>query len=219
METPKVVVVDYELGNLWSVLRACEAAGIDARVSGEKDSLISASGVILPGVGTFGDAMDNLRRLDLCQPLLDFARLGRPILGICLGMQLLMTESEEFGIHKGLGLIPGTVTCFPRGTRDGDRVKVPHVGWNQIHFHPQAAEHPLLKAVPDGAFMYFQHSFHVVPANRGVILTSTVYGGTRFASEVTAGNVMAFQFHPEVSARDGLAIYANFKSLLESQGG
>jgi glutamine amidotransferase len=170
-------------------------------------------------VGAFGDAMDTLHRLDLVSVLRDVAQSPKPLVGICLGLQLLMSESHEFGRHKGLDIIPGTVERLSAGEKEP--VKVPQVGWNRI-LRPAGATHDPWLSTPlagmaDGTFLYFVHSYFVRPENRDVVLTVTRYGENEFCSGVRYKNVCAFQFHPERSGAAGLAIYKNLASLVQSQ--
>jgi glutamine amidotransferase len=212
-----VLILDYGVGNLFSVWSACEAVGLSATISSDREAVLSARAVIVPGMGAFGDAMDTLRRMDLIEPLRDVAAAGTPLVGICLGLQLFMTESEEFGTHAGLGLIAGPVVRFQQPKQAGRVLKVPHVGWAAIapptagaHAPPAGArgwrEWPL-QHVPAGAYMYFVHSFYVVPQDPDVILTTSMYGGTSFCSSIKSRNLFACQFHPERSGPVGLGIY------------
>jgi glutamine amidotransferase len=223
-----IVVVDYGLGNLFSIQQACRAAGLESEISSGGDKIDTADCIVLPGVGAFGDAMAALKKRDLISPIKDFAQSGRPIVGICLGLQLLMTESHEFGIHKGLGLIEGEVVRFDsnRKLEHEKRYKVPQVGWNRISkpirslSDGQTVEHDpwagtLLEKVPDGSYMYFLHSFYVVPADQGVVLAETEYAGVNFCSTLAKNNIFACQFHPEKSGERGLFLY---KMLAERIG-
>lgn len=214
MQPKKTVIVDYGMGNLFSVLRACEHAGLSPVLTSDRKELASADAVILPGVGAFGPAMENLLRLDLAAPLKDFCASGRPFLGICLGFQLLMTSSEEFGVNRGLDIIKGVVRKFPRGT--GGAAKVPQVGWNSIkRCRPWDAT--VLEGLADGEYMYFVHSFYVAPDSSETVCASTSYAGIEYASGINSGNVSACQFHPEKSAWNGLKIYANFKRRVDME--
>lgn len=210
---PTVAIVDYGLGNLFSVRNACEQVGLRPLVTCERAVVEAADAVFLPGVGAFGDAMAELRRLDLVGALRDVAARGTPFVGICLGQQLLMTQSEEFGQHEGLNLIPGSVVRFaaPRAP-DGRILKVPQVGWNRI-VPPGGATsawvNTPLTGIPAGCYQYFVHSYHVVPADPGASLSLTRYGHIEFASSLRKGQVVSFQFHPERSGPQGLAIYRN----------
>jgi glutamine amidotransferase len=183
---------------------------------------MKAGAIILPGVGAFGEAMLNLRRLDLIFPIKDFVDSGKFLMGICLGMQLLLSESEEFGNHKGLGIIEGRIVRFPARNKNGQRIKVPHIGWRQIYRTETEAENAWMKTplsgTSDNDFMYFIHSYYALPARQDLILSVTTYGGTEFCSAIGWKNVFAFQFHPEKSGANGINIYHNLKSLIESGG-
>lgn len=201
------------MGNLFSVKLACEKVGLDAVVSNDKAEILRASALILPGVGAFGDAMKTLEKLDLVRAIKEFINSGKPFLGICLGMQLLMTESEEFGIHKGLGVIRGRVSKIP-SLKD----KVPQVGWNKILKLPGGKnwEDTLLKGLSERDYMYFVHSFYVLPLNTDVVLSETNYAGLNYCSSLQNKNVFACQFHPEKSGERGLIIYKNLADIIEN---
>jgi glutamine amidotransferase len=210
-----ICIVDYGMGNLRSVQKALEHVGAHAVVSDHLADLEQADALILPGVGAFGDAMRNLRAAGLIEPLLSCVHTGKHLLGICLGMQLLFHESEEMGIHAGLGLLPGRVRIFPFGSaaasRDSGRrtLKVPHMGWNEVHLK---RSHPLLADVPDRSFAYFVHSYYVEPADSSLIVAETDYG-VDFASVIGQGTISGIQFHPEKSQQVGLRILANFARM------
>lgn len=214
---PRVAIVDYGMGNLFSVRHACLSVGLDASLTSSGREVASADGVILPGVGAFGDAMEALGRLDLVSPLKDIAVSSKPLIGICLGMQLMMSESFEFGRHPGLGLISGTVQKLENAAGARGVLKVPHVCWNRL-YRPQAGrdhwDRSLLTGLPDGVFMYFVHSFHVKPENEAVIAAMTRYGNVEFCSAIRRGNIFASQCHPERSGPAGLKVYSNLASLL-----
>lgn len=213
-KTGPVAIVDYGLGNLFSVLHACRHVGMKAKLTSSRSEILDARAVILPGVGAFGDAMATLRRLDLVEALRDIAAEGTPFLGICLGLQLLMSESHEFGLHQGLGIIPGEVVRLQTSQTDGRTLKVPQVGWNAIQGGPW--ENTLLKGLTNGEAMYFVHSFYVKPAESEVVLSRTRYGPTEFCSSLGRGNLFACQFHPERSGPAGLRIYENLLSKLDA---
>ncbi len=215
LDKPRVAIVDHGLGNLYNVQRACARVGLNATVTAEKKELIASDAVILPGVGAFGDAMATLRRLDLVAVLRDVAASPKPLVGLCLGVQLLMSESYEFGSHQGLGIIEGTVTRLD-SPREGERqLKVPQIGWNAIE---RAApwENTLLAGVQNGAYMYFLHSFVVRPQDARVVLSTTHYGQIEFCSSVQYSNVFACQFHPERSGWLGLRIFENLRAACQS---
>lgn len=214
---PQVAIVDYQLGNLYSVQHACRHVGLEARITSQRESILAADAVILPGVGAFGDAMACLRRLDLVGPLREAAAGGKPLLGVCLGLQLLMSESEEFGRHRGLDILAGRVRRFdqPRGPRGV--LKVPHVGWERV-CRPAGADTlwqgTVLEGQRDGECMYFVHSYYVEPDDPAAALCESHYGDVRFCSAVRRDNVVAFQFHPEKSGPQGLRIYDAFRRQL-----
>jgi glutamine amidotransferase len=215
-----VAIVDHGLGNLFSVAQACRTVGLAATITADRGVILRADAVVLPGVGAFGDAMATLRRLDLVGPIRDLAAAGRPLVGICLGVQLLMTESCEFGQHEGLGIIEGHVVPLGQPMESGRRLKVPQVGWNRIAAPGGDAtgrwSGTLLDGLPDREFMYFVHSYVVVPAAPSVVLSTTRYGDVEFCSSVRSGRVFACQFHPERSGRKGLEVYRNLRRLLDS---
>ena len=218
MRNPRVAIVDYELGNLFSVKNACEQVGMDASITSDAWEIRQADAVILPGVGAFGNAMETLRRLGLVGVLKETADSGngKPFVGICLGMQLLMTESFEFGRHEGLGLIEGRVVKLQADQEGGRRLKVPQIGWNQIYPETDGDwENSPLAGLRGGEHMYFVHSFYVEPKN-STTLSQTLYGPIRFCSSLRKGNIVAFQFHPERSGPSGLQIYRNLVRWIQS---
>ena len=199
------VVVDYGMGNLRSVARALEVAGGEPiTVTDDANIVREAERVVVPGVGAFGDAMVELKRRGLDDAIRDVARRGVPLLGICLGLQVLFDEGEEFGVHAGLGLLPGRVVRFT-----DPMLKVPHLGWNRVSRTPAHAAHPVLGAVDDSAYFYFVHSYVARPAHADDIATTTDYGAP-FTSAVARKNLLAVQFHPEKSQSVGLALLAAF---------
>lgn len=204
---PRVVVVDYGLGNLHSVARAVRAAGGEPDVSADPADVVGAPRVLLPGVGAFGDGMKGLRERGLVEPLRAYANSGRPLLGICLGMQLLLDRSAEFGDHAGLGLVPGTVERLPRGGDDG--VKLPHVGWSAVRPSGSWSGTPLAGAAPGSEF-YFVHSFAAVPADPAHRLADCAYGEGVFCAGLRRGAVVGVQFHPEKSGPAGLEVLRRF---------
>jgi imidazole glycerol-phosphate synthase subunit HisH len=195
------IIVDYGMGNLRSVEKALLSVGGRPVISADPDCIAGGDKLVLPGVGAFGDAMENLRRRDLDGALLRAAEGGKPILGLCLGLQLLFSTSEEFGRHAGLGLIPGRVRRF-----DGPALRVPHVGWNQVE---DLRPDPLLENIPGGTYFYFVHSYYVEPECEEDALSWTVYG-RRFCSIARRGNVWGAQFHPEKSQDAGKQLLRNF---------
>lgn len=217
---PKVSIIDYGMGNLYSVEKACEHVGLKAEITCDKEKILNSAGVILPGVGAFGNAMDNLRRLDLVELLKDFAEAEKPFMGICLGMQLMMNESEEFGSHKGLNIFDGSVVRFPSKKMNEKSIKVPHIGWNRIYKsnykNANKWDKSLLAGLEEGECMYFVHSFYVIPNSKDIILTVSSYGEIEYCSSIASANTFAYQFHPERSGEKGLLIYRNFSKLVKN---
>lgn len=203
-----IAIIDYGMGNLRSVSKAFEAVGHRPVVTRDVTKIKNASHVVLPGVGAFGDCMANLGRYDLVEPIRLTIQSGKPFLGICLGLQLLFTESEEFGFHKGLGIISGRVRRFTVDEREGMGLKIPHMGWNQVNFQRPC---PLFKGIADGAHWYFIHSYFVDPSDRQIAATTTTYG-VPFVSSIWRDNVVGCQFHPEKSQTVGLQLIRNFGS-------
>jgi glutamine amidotransferase len=200
-----IAIIDYDMGNVRSVSKAFERVGSEAVVTRDPKSIADASHIVLPGVGAFKDCMRNLEEYGLISPIIKGIESGKPFLGICLGLQLLFEESDEFGVHKGLGVIKGRVERF----KDSPGLKVPHMGWNEVKKEKDSA---LLEGIKEGEFFYFVHSYYAVPSDRSVDLTTTSYG-VDFTSSVETGNVMACQFHPEKSQKAGLRVLKNFSSL------
>jgi imidazole glycerol-phosphate synthase subunit HisH len=198
-----IAILDYGAGNLRSVAKALETIGTSPVLTDDPAVFAEADGLVVPGQGSAVDAMRNLQRLGLAEPLRQYVASGRPFLGVCLGEQIIFESSEEGPGVECLGLIPGTVRRLPGGQ------KVPHIGWNTVRFR---AHHPLLEGVPDDSYFYFVHSYFVDPTDPSTIVGETDYGVT-FASIVARGNVFATQFHPEKSAGIGLRIYRNFARL------
>lgn len=217
-----IAIIDYGMGNLRSVQKAFESVGHQAGVTRSPQAISDASHVVLPGVGAFGDCMANLQQYGLVEPIRRAIHSGKPFMGICLGLQLLFTESEEFGLHQGLGIVPGRVKRFPfrqdRGRQGmgvgippGDHgqpagLKVPHMGWNGLTVKRSA---PPLAGIATGAYFYFVHSYYVEPTDPGVVATETDYG-MPFVSSIWRDNIFACQFHPEKSQSVGLQMIRNF---------
>ena len=195
-----VAVIDYGAGNLRSVMSALRSVGADASVVESRPDIARARAMILPGVGAAADTMENLRARGLADAVVEWVEADRPFMGICMGLQVLFTESEEGGGQDCLGVLPGRVTRLPQG------LKVPHMGWNQVHY---TFDSPLFQGIPDGSNFYFVHSFVAQPDDPSVILAETEYG-VRFCSAVQKGNLVATQFHPEKSGALGLQVYRNF---------
>ncbi len=200
-----ITIVDYQMGNLRSVQKAVEHAGGEAIVSSDPHEIAAASKLILPGVGAFGDAMKELLRRDLVQPIREFVDSGRPFLGICLGLQLLFERGFEHGEHEGLGILQGDVIRFdlPAG------IKVPHMGWNSV---TQKKPSPVLEGIREDAYFYFVHSYYVRPTDASIVVLECDYGGP-FCAMVQRDNLFATQFHPEKSQADGLKILGGFVQL------
>jgi glutamine amidotransferase len=220
MKKIRAAIVDHSLGNLFSVLQGCLHVGFDAKITSDPADLEAADLVILPGVGAFKDAMRTLHDRGITEPLLHGAEDGKPLIGICLGMQLLMERSEEFGNQTGLGLIKGEVLRFRPGASEatGRRFKVPQIGWNRIEKPPTSGsdiwlDGPLSE-VEDGSYMYFLHSYYVVPNDPSEVLAETRYAGYTYCSALRLNNIVGFQFHPERSGLEGLNIYRGFASLV-----
>ncbi|MCI1776265.1 imidazole glycerol phosphate synthase subunit HisH [Paenibacillus lautus] len=199
-----IAIVDYGMGNLHSVSKAVERLGYQPLVTGEREELLAADGIILPGVGAFGDAMEQLREASLDSVMKEAAESGKPLLGICLGMQLLFSRSEEHGKYEGLDILPGSVVRFAGGD-----YKVPHMGWNSLQFKKR--EHPLFAGLEEG-HVYFVHSYHVLPEVQADLLAVTDYGQPVTAI-VGRGSVYGMQFHPEKSGELGMSLLRNFLAL------
>jgi len=199
---PKIVIIDYGMGNLRNVQKAFEKIGFEARLTRNKNEIGRASAIVLPGVGAFRDCMENLEKYGLIEIVLRSIEKGTPYLGICLGLQVLFSESEEFGSHKGLDLIRGKVVRFVPDPRH----KVPHMGWNTIE---KEKESSMLQGIESGDFFYFVHSYYVIPDETEWISSFTTYGKP-FVSSIWKENLFATQFHPEKSQQKGLRILENF---------
>jgi glutamine amidotransferase len=210
----KVVIVDYQLGNLFSVNQALINIGLDAKISLNPADIEQADALVLPGVGAFKDAMQNLTSLGLKEPIKQFIKSGKPFLGICLGLQLLFTESEEFGSTKGLDVISGKVKKFSNRNDSDELQKVPQISWNTINkVSTNGWQNTPLMHLEDKEDMYFVHSFYVEPANEQIVLTKTTYGDLTYVSSILQENIFACQFHPEKSAEEGLKIYRTWAEL------
>ena len=203
----KIAIIDYQLSNLFSVKHAFDYLKINSEITSDKSTLSRVDAAILPGVGAFGDAMDNLKKLDLIDPIKEFIRSGKPFMGVCLGMQLLFSESEEFGIHQGLNIVKGKVKKFSNADKP---IKVPQIGWNQILKADNNWNNSPLESIKSGEFMYFVHSYYVVPKDPSVILSETIYEDIGYCSSILKDNVFAAQFHPEKSGQEGIKIYRDW---------
>ncbi len=205
-----IAIIDYGMGNLRSVQKGFEKIGSEAVVTDDPQVILRADRVVLPGVGAFRDCMHNLEQGGFVEPILKVIAEGRPFLGICVGMQLLFSDSIEFGLYSGLNVIPGHVLRFPdRMTVADEKLKVPQMGWNQLRFKRRP---PAFEGIEEGSNVYFVHSYYVKPDDSGVVATTTDYG-IEFCSSVWKDNVVATQFHPEKSQAIGLRILKNFAEL------
>lgn len=198
-----IAVIDYGAGNLRSVANAIARLGYQPRITSDPGEVANADGVILPGVGAAADTMTSLKRLKLVAPIHQLIAEGRPFLGVCIGLQILFTSTEEGGGHECLGIIPGRVRRLPSG------LKIPHMGWNQVR---QLSSHPIFEGIPDEANFYFVHSYYVAPEDKSLVAGETEYG-IRFCTAIARGNLVATQFHPERSGEIGLKLYDNFIRL------
>lgn len=218
LENGMIAVIDYGMGNLRSVQKGLERVGLDARVTRSRPDIENAGGVVLPGVGAFKDCMKNLEELELIEPILKAIRAGKPFLGICLGLQVLFTVSEEYGPCRGLDVFPGEVVRFQNDMADEAAspeslaLKVPHMGWNQIN---KKNDLRVLGDIDSGSYFYFVHSYYVRPKDPGIIATTTGYG-IEFVSSVARDNVFACQFHPEKSQALGLKLLSNFGEMVNA---
>ncbi|MBK7601683.1 MAG: imidazole glycerol phosphate synthase subunit HisH [Acidobacteria bacterium] len=198
-----IAIIDYGVGNLRSVEKAFTSQGIDAVVTSDEQILRKADKLVLPGVGAFAACMDGLRKHNFDRLVIEAAQSGKPIIGLCVGLQMMFDEGHEFGIHKGLGLLPGKVVRFPDG------IHVPHIGWNQVEFKQ---DHPIFRGLPENPFFYFVHSYYCVPDDPTCILGETDYGQT-YASICGRDNIVGVQFHPEKSQGMGLQLLKNFAAM------
>jgi len=212
MSTPEVAVIDYGMGNLLSVRRGLEHCGAAVTVTADHNAILSAPRVVLPGVGAFGDGMAELCRQGLDAVVREIASRGTPLLGICLGMQMLLDESEEFGATTGLSLIPGRVVPVPSTTIDGHPQKIPHIGWNALVLPNgrESWEGTLLHAIKPGEEVYFVHSFMAFPVDPGHRVADCLYGDIPVSAAIGRENVFGCQFHPEKSGDVGLEVLKRF---------
>ena len=210
-----VVVIDYGVGNLLSVSRGLEHCGASVLVSNDPEIILAAPRIVLPGVGAFRDAMAELQRRNLDDVVRTFARQGKPLLGICLGMQLLLDESEEFGVTAGLGLIPGRVIPIPTSTTDGRAQKVPHIGWSELSLPEGRGSWAgtLLHGMSANEAFYFVHSFMVAPEDPSNRVADCKYGGASVSAVIGQKNIHGCQFHPEKSGTVGLKMLKRFMSV------
>ena len=218
-----IAIIDYESGNLRSISKALEEVGARVKVTDNKKVIARARGIVLPGVGAFHHGMKVLRKKGLLSPILNAIEEGKPFLGICLGMQLLFSESKEHGLHKGLGVIKGKVKRFPSGVKQNRPsadslsplsinsyiIKIPHLGWNQIKCKEQNEKLKIFDGIPDNRYFYFVHSYYVEPEDKNIVAAKTFYG-IEFTSCIVKDNIWGVQFHPEKSSGKGLKILKNF---------
>ena len=226
MSSKNIVIVDYQLGNILSIKQACEIVGLNANLSNDREDIMNADGVILPGVGAFGKAMINLKQLNLDVILQEYIASGKPLLGICLGMQLLFEESTEFGLHKGLGFISGDVrTLANESVGIGNKIKskIPQIGWNRISPVSNTGDDDFIVSMFNGInedrYMYFVHSFYVRPDDVSIIVANTNYNGITYCSMLKINNIIACQFHPEKSAENGLELFRNIAKWISGSVG
>jgi imidazole glycerol-phosphate synthase subunit HisH len=209
----KVVIIDYDIGNVKSICSAFEKIGIEPVLTRDENEILNADGVVLPGVGAFSHGMENLHKYSLVEILKEFVKSNKPLLGVCLGMQMLFDESEEFGITKGIGLISGKVIKMP--TKDSKNEKLPHVSWNEIKQKNINWINTILQNISQKSDMYFVHSYIAVPLDENHILSTTIYSDSEFCSSVKKDNIYGCQFHPEKSAKIGLKIIENFIDIIK----
>ncbi len=207
-DKPTIAIIDYGMGNLFSIKNACEYSGMQANITSCKEDLLSAEAVILPGVGAFSDAVASLKRLDLITVIKDVIDANTPFVGICLGMHLLLNESSEFEHTRGLGIIKGRVVAFDRPFNEKEKpLKIPHIGWNRINNKNGLWENTMLDGLNDVEMMYFAHSFYCELDDPRIALSTTPYGGIEFCSSFQYKNIFACQFHPEKSGERGILVY------------
>ncbi len=213
--TLDVAIIDYQMSNLFSVRAACRKVGLKSEITKDINVILKAKAAILPGVGAFGEAMTHLIDLKLDKCIKDFILTGKPFVGICLGMQLLFSESEEFGQHKGLNIVEGQVRKFNFDKKLDVKYSVPQIGWNKIMDNGIGWNNSLLKENRNGDFMYFVHSYYVIPVDSKISIALTDYGDFKFCSALSHENVFATQFHPEKSGQTGLKIYKLIKQQIK----
>jgi glutamine amidotransferase len=212
MTNKKITIIDYGLGNILNLKRAFEFLGASVIITNEHKKISKSSSIVLPGVGAFPNAMQSINALQLKETLVSVAKKEIPFLGICLGMQLLFTESKEFSLTKGLGLIPGKVIEIPNSSKDGNKIKVPHMGWNSLALSEGVSswKGSVLQENFPQEEVYFTHSYMGVPSNNNNRLADCIYGGHRISAVVKNKNIIGCQFHPEKSGKSGLEILKQF---------
>lgn len=214
-----VAIIDYKMGNLFSVQHACKNVGLNPIITSETKIIEKADAAILPGVGAFGEAMEILKKLDLIVVIKEFIASEKPFMGICLGYQLLFTESEEFGRNEGLNIFEGLVKKFSFEVNGSKNTKIPQIGWNQIYKLDNNGNCELspIHSIMNGEYMYFVHSYYVEPSEDDIKLTRTIYDGFEYCSSILKKNVFASQYHPEKSAKEGLKIYKNWSEIINKE--
>ena len=208
-----VAIIDYKMSNLFSVQSACEKVGLSSSITSDINEILDAKIAILPGVGAFSESINHIRKYKLDRAIYDFVESGKPFIGICLGLQLLFDKSEEFGKSTGLGLIKGEVKKFNNYSDKTTKYPVPQISWNNITYANVPWEDTILQNNQNNDFMYFVHSFYVIPEDESVILSKTNYGNIEYCSSIQKNNIFACQFHPEKSGKMGINIYKKIKEF------
>lgn len=211
----EVAIIDYRMGNLHSVKAACEKVGLTAVITSDHSEILDSKAAILPGVGAFGEAIAHIKNSNLDNCIYSFIESGRPFIGICLGLQLLFEKSEEFGNNTGLKIIKGKIKKFNNYKFNNIKYPVPQVGWNKVEQANIPWENTLLSKVNYDDYMYFVHSYYIVPENKNIILSTTKYGNHNFCSAIQKKNIFATQYHPEKSGPAGLKIYEKLKEMIK----
>ena len=205
----KITIIDYKCGNILNLARAIKFLGYEVETTNDKKKIINSTNVILPGVGAFGNAMLQLKKYNLCDTILEYTQMNKPLLGICLGMQILLTTGREFGNHKGLGLIEGDVVKI--SNNKNNKVKIPHVGWNELYPNNKKKwDNKILNDSLIGKSFYFVHSFICLTKNPNLTVAVCDYSGIKIPAVISVNNIFGCQFHPEKSAEDGLNVLKNF---------
>ena len=204
-----IVIIDYGLGNVYGLQQACSAAGLETVITNNKKQISDAYGIILPGVGAFHVAMKNLKQLEIIEDIKKFAKSGKTLLGLCLGMQLIMKKSYEFGEHEGLNFIDGEIEYLGKNKKKNKILKIHHIGWNIIEINKKISGDKLFKGLPKKFDVYFVHSFCLLSTSSNNILSTTTYEGINFCSAVKKDNIIGLQFHPEKSGERGLKLLSN----------